>query len=83
VLRRLSSIRNLFAHCGVTRYKAETKESYVPDPRKPEEGLDFAALHEEFLSAIPSLRDYLLARAVEKGAEIKINKDGTWEEVRA
>jgi len=80
-LRRLSNIRNLFAHCGVTRYDSETRESFIPNPKDPDQALDFDALHAEFSATVPGLRDYLLAKAVQKGAKIKINKGGTWEEV--
>lgn len=80
-LRRANNIRNIFAHCGITRYESKTGQSYVPNPRKPEEGIDFDALHAEFAASIPALRDFLLKRTSEKGAEIKINKDGSWEEV--
>lgn len=81
ILRRLNNIRNFLAHCGVTRYKSKTDESYVPNPRDPEKALDFDALHAEFTAALPTVRGYLLAKAVEKGADIKTNKDGTWEQV--
>lgn len=81
LLRRMNNIRNTFAHCGITRYESKTGESYVPDPRKPDEALDFNALYTEFSDSVPTLRDYLLEKAAEKGANIKINKDGTWEEV--
>jgi len=82
LLRRANRIRNVFAHCGITRYESKTGQSYVPDPRNPEQGLDFEALHAEFSASIPPLRDFLLKKATEKGAQIRINRDGTWEEVR-
>ncbi len=81
-LRRASSIRNIFAHCGVTRYEASAGRSCVPNPRDPEEGIDYGVLYAEYSVSIPLLRDFLLQKAVEKGAKISINKDGTWEEVR-
>jgi len=80
-LRRANNIRNVFAHCGITRYESETGKSYVPNPRKPGEGLDFKALHAEFSDSCTDLRDYLLKKASEKGADIKAAKDGTWEDV--
>ena len=83
LLRRLNNIRNIFAHCGITRYDAETKTSYIPNPKQPDEGLDFNALHTEFVDALPDLRDYLLAKAAERGANIRIKKNGAWEEVHA
>ena len=81
-LRRANNIRNVFAHCGLTRYESKTGQSYVPNPRKPDEGLDFRALYAEFSDSVTELRDYLLKKASEKGAVIKIEKDGTWEDVR-
>ena len=81
VLQRLNNIRNIFAHCGATWYAADSGESFVPNPKKPDQGLDFDALRAEFNGALPAVRDYLLLKAVEKGAEIKINRDGTWEDV--
>ena len=80
-LRRLNSIRNIFAHCGVQRYDSATKKLYVPNPRKTDEALDFGMLYREFIDALPEIRSFLLETATAKGAEIKINKDGQWEDV--
>lgn len=75
-LRRANNIRNIFAHCGVTRYEYSSGDSYVPNPRKPDEGLDFEVLHAEFMEIVPTLRDYLLEKASAKGAKIRINERG-------
>jgi|GEM_PF-1558777 len=82
-LRRLSNIRNLFAHCGVKRYDAATKRTFVPNPRNPDEALDFDALHKEFFGTVPEVRDLLIKKAAEKGGEVKIQENGQWVDVTA
>ncbi len=49
-IRRLFSIRNIYAHCGLELTSAvDPDKSGIIDPKKLNEPLDFAALEAEFL----------------------------------
>jgi hypothetical protein len=50
-LNRLNTIRNYFAHVGLTVSESPSPDApnRTPDPRKFERSVDFEALHKEFL----------------------------------
>jgi hypothetical protein len=79
-LRRLNVIRNYFAHCGVLRHDSASGAFSVPDPRKPEGSIDFAALHREFMELLPQVRSSLFALAKKEGVKMWVKKQGTWVE---
>lgn len=79
-LSRLNTIRNRFAHCGALRYDSSSGESFVPNPRKPGQRINFEELYLEFVNTLPDLQRFLIERACsEKGAEILIKREGRWE----
>jgi hypothetical protein len=49
-LRRLNNIRNHFAHRNQQFIDLNSGEERVPDPKRPNVGLDLEFLHDEFVS---------------------------------
>jgi hypothetical protein len=69
-LNRLGTIRNYFAHCGTEVYAIATGEGGVPDPRRPDRPIDFAALHAEFIEIAPRVEEFLRDVFVSKGGQL-------------
>jgi hypothetical protein len=67
---RLGTIRNYFAHCGQEVYEIASGRGYVPDPRKPDTGIDFPALYAEFLEVAPRVESFLLSVLKGKGGQM-------------
>lgn len=61
-LRRLSKIRNYFAHCNTAYFEGppEAKEVGIPHPKKAAEYLDFEALHKEFEDKVQKVSEQLM-----------------------
>jgi hypothetical protein len=74
-LRRLNRIRNIFAHCGPELISIKDNHQYILDPKNPdkEDGIDFEALHQEFLSLAGKTELNLAKLFQAKGGEI-LNK---------
>ena len=69
-LNRLGTIRNYFAHCGQELTVFATGETYVPDPRKPDKPIDFAALFNEFMDVVPRIETWLMEVYRAKGGQL-------------
>ena len=66
-LRRLMTIRNHFAHRSRTVFSQDHPAGYAPDPKKPEEALDYDALVAEFDVLCPKIEKALIAAFRSKG----------------
>jgi hypothetical protein len=68
-LNRLGTIRNYFAHCG-QEITPIGGTPFVPDPRKPENAIDFAALYAEFTALAPRVESFLAEVFRAKGGQM-------------
>ena len=75
-LNRLNSIRNYFAHCNQEIYTIKSNESFVPDPKKPENPIDFKKLYEEFMSIAKQVEYWLFDEYKGMGGIFSQTKDG-------
>jgi nitroreductase len=76
-IRRLSKIRNFFAHCNTTFHEnsEEKEKGGVPHPKKPNEYLDFEFLYEEFSEKFPIVSEQLLQLMDEMGVMYEDDTD--------
>jgi len=61
-LRRLSKIRNYFAHCNTAYFEGppEAKKGGVPHPKKSSEFLDFDSLYKKFEEKVQKVSEQLM-----------------------
>ncbi|MBR9689357.1 MAG: hypothetical protein GOV01_00470 [Candidatus Altiarchaeota archaeon] len=68
-LHRISEIRNYFAHREPFFIREEG--TVAPDPKNPEENLDFEKLHEEFLEKEKLVNNFLFEILASVGVVLK------------
>lgn len=73
-LRRLSTIRNYFAHTAEQLFKGpppprEGQIAIAPDPRNLDKAIDYAQLYKEFQTMEPAVAEYLFKVYQELGGE--------------
>jgi hypothetical protein len=66
-LNRMNTIRNHFVHCNQEVFKAGESESFIPNPRNPQEGIDFEKLYKEFLGSEKDVIEYLFDKFKKMG----------------
>jgi hypothetical protein len=75
-LNRLNSIRNYFAHCNQEIYTIKSKEGFIPDPKKPENPIDFNKLYEEFITIAKQVESWLFEEYKGMGGIFSQTKPG-------
>jgi len=75
-LNRINTIRNYFAHCNQEIYLINSTESIVPDPRKPDQPINFKSLYEEFKPTAGNIEKWLIDEYKFMGGIITPTKNG-------
>ena len=70
-LRCVNRIRNQFAHLGPhVATSARPSEFFIPDPRRPDRPIDFAALYHEFQSLAGRVEEFLGQALLARGGQL-------------